>query len=494
MKITKFCVLFFLLFLMWPAMAQDGRVTVDLGRGQRKLVPFLLRDGTFAVLVSFEGDFGKGSSRMLYCLADGKQLWDKTVDNKYGALVRNIKGVAAPSGAAAYTIEYALLDDPAPVHQITRFSREGEMQAGILTDGTSHIQTIFCDDQYLYYVTTLNGKELRDSKKDDERLILNRVDPSDFSGKKFQFDVPVIENGETTTFWTYIGQHGSSKYLLSKVNDIDKGQHSFNILTFDQDANILNSTKIDLVLDNRYVRPALAVSYPGRTFETIVNPDFKQISLQPPMGSPPGIAPGAVGFGVYLAPPGRRPATAYRLTEGAYTYLYLDEEHGFFYVYGLSGPEPFKRLGSVYDGFYILKYTLAGELVWKLQQPASPELLKQIKFRVHNAPNERNIAIKILHDQTVNFSIQFSGMLFTSEVSPEGKFLRSYPRVNYSRPVDMFVHDMPARLRGVLYAEQKNKNLTKVDYTNFLTPAGELLLEHDEKKNELNVLYFKTQK
>jgi len=493
MKIANFCVLFFLSVLMLPVQAQDGHVTVDLGNGQRDIDPFLFQDGSFAVLVSFERNVGKGTSRMLYYSPEGKLLWDKAVDNSYGAMIRKIKGIAAPSGSVAYTIEYSSMDDPGPQHHIIRFSREGEIHAGSITAGTNHIQTIFCDDQYLYYVTTLNGKELRDSKKDDERLILNRFDPSDFSGRRFQFELPVIENGETTTFWTYIGQYGASKYLLSKVNDLDKGQHSFNILTFDQDVNILNSVKIDLALDKRYVRPALALFYPGRTFETVINPDYKETLLRP--AAPTMMGPGGgVGVGVYIAPPRRRLPTAYALTEGAYTNLYLDEDHGFFYVYGLSGPEPFKRPGAVYDGFYIIKYTLAGELLWKLEQPASPELVKQIKFRVHNTPNERNIALKILPDQTVNFSIQFSGMLFTTEVSPEGKFVRNYPRLAYSRPVDMFVHDTPARLRGVLYAEQKDKNMTKAEYINFLTPAGELLLEHDYKKDKLNVLYFKTQK
>ncbi len=39
------------------------------------------------------------------------------------------------------------------------------MRTGSINAGTNHIQTIFCDDQYLYYATTLNGRDLRDSEK-----------------------------------------------------------------------------------------------------------------------------------------------------------------------------------------------------------------------------------------------------------------------------------------------------------------------------------------
>ncbi len=50
---------------------------------------------------------------MLYYSADGRQLWDKTVENCYIALVRNVTGVAAPSGSVAYTIEYSSWMTPA---------------------------------------------------------------------------------------------------------------------------------------------------------------------------------------------------------------------------------------------------------------------------------------------------------------------------------------------------------------------------------------------
>ncbi len=367
-RITGICVLLFVGGMVLPAIAQDGRVSVPIENGTREIVPIIMHDGTFAVKAEYDSD-GKPYTRLLCYSSSGGLLWDKTIQNNYFANTRKVKAIAPPDGAAVYTVEYSTYADKPLDHYITRISREGEVRELSIDEWglTSTLQSIFCDEQYLYYINKQEaGKQ--GAKKDNDRLALNRFDLSNSTHRQFQFELPAIDQAKAT-FWTYVGQRGSSKYLLSKTNDLENGQHWFDIAMFDQDANVLYNIRIDLALNNRYVRPAFTVSYPGRNFSPVVNPDVIEVEDEGPNLTY------SIGRALFRAP--GYPIISRSLSDGSFTNLYLDEAHDHFYVYGLSGPEPFKAGHAVYDGFYIFKYTLAGELVWKLERPASSGLISQ---------------------------------------------------------------------------------------------------------------------
>ncbi len=85
-------------------------------------------------------------------------------------------------------------------------------------------------------------------------------------------------------------------------------------------------------------------------------------------------------------------------------------------------------------------------------------------------------------------------MLFSHEISPEGRFVKEYQVKWYTDEVDGFARNSPAWLRGEEFAWQARKNLQETHYVNFITPAGEILMEYDKPAQELNVFYFKMQK
>lgn len=485
-RITGIGVLLFVWGMMLPAMAQDGRVSVSMGDGVYEMIPIIVHGGTFAVKAEYDS-YPKPQTRLLGYSATGVLLWDKTIQNNYFADSRKVKAIAPPYGTAVYTVEYSTNTDKPFDHYITCVSGNGEVRELSIEGGsfTPTLQSIFCDEQYLYYINKQGSGKQRGVKKEADQLVLNRFDLASSSHRQFQFQLPAMDQAKAT-FWTYIGQRGSAKYLLSKANDLANSRHWFNIAMFDQDANVLYNTRIDLALNNRYVRPAFTVSYPGGTFAPVVNPDVIEISDKGP----------DLIYDISRAMfrrPGH-PIISRSLSDGAFTNLYLDEAHGYFYVYGLSGPEPFNAGHAIYDGFYIFKYALTGELVWKLEQLASSGLISQKDFYTRNAREERSIAINILPDETVNFSVQFSGMLFSHEISPEGRFVKEYQVKWYTDEVDAFARNSRAWLRGEEFAWQARKNLQETHYLNFITPAGEILMEYDKPAAELSVFYFKMQK
>jgi myo-inositol-hexaphosphate 3-phosphohydrolase len=89
------------------------------------------------------------------------------------------------------------------------------------------------------------------------------------------------------------------------------------------------------------------------------------------------------------------------------------------------GPKPFKRLASVYDGFYVFKYDLKGNLQWKSQQKAPKTLADYAAFRIHSTPELRNIALRFGNDNSINFSVQTRKLLAVFALNGEGKGVRN---------------------------------------------------------------------
>ena len=153
--------------------------------------------------------------------------------------------------------------------------------------------------------------------------------------------------------------------------------------------------------------------------------------------------------------------------------------------YGLLGPKPFKTAGPVYDGFYIHKYDLGGNLVWKVAHTDVPELLDEPQFKVHRLPRERQINLKVLADETLNFSPHVPKKLFSFEITPDGRVGDDLVIKEKERmPTNNMVQNSARKLKSEAYV--KANPIGKKDkftaYSNFYSSIGEILVKFDAKK------------
>ena len=328
----------------------------------------------------------------------------------------------------------------------------------------------------MYYLTTEDGWEKHDKKKTKEKLVLNRFSNADLSHKKIIIDLPAIAEGENTTFWTFIGQKGNEKYLLSKSVDVEKNELKCNVLVVNEQGKTLKSFAIDINMEDRFLRPGFTMLLPNKGHTVVAKLDSDIVTKRSgPVGS---TEPRVMES---------RPVT----TMGAFGNLMFDAESNAFYAYGLFGPKPFRTLGPIYEGFYVHKYDLDGKAIWKLNQAGSQELLDEKVFRVHGTPGDRNISLRSLN-QHLNFSIQFRKSLYTYEISSEGKLISTKHKGDFIAPVDNFVYNSTAGSKSEAFVKTKgNVNDKHVVYTNFFNSEGEVLLEWDMKSSFFTLMLFK---
>jgi hypothetical protein len=302
--------------------------------------------------------------------------------------------VSTPSGSWVYHVEMKPGDYYKKDHYITQVSKQGQVKK-FTVEGREELgnslQTVFCDNRYFYFLATDNGDETSKNKKAKDVLILNRFDAKDFSYKRIVLELPAIEPGENTTFWKYLGQTETEKLLVSKNIDYPNGKIVFTIAAFNDEGKVVRTLKIEPQLKGAFIRPARIIKPPFASFHQVS--EFNYF---------PKVTPGSphTDSHVHVEP-----------TNGGFCSIQFDEVSKSFHVFGLSGPKPFRRVGPVYNGFYVMKYDVDGKSQWYLQQAAPKSLMDESFFRVHAFPGLRNISLRSFPDQMINFSIQFKQMV-----------------------------------------------------------------------------------
>ena len=441
--------------------AQDNKVSITLGK-REYANPVLMGNGNFMMIIPKY----KEPSRVQYYSADGKQLWEKSFKN--GRL--GLGTIAADPEGSSVTSLYYGNDFTRDKAEVTVISKEGDIRQFDLEgskDFGRSLLAIFSDRKYLYYLAA--GRDETAGKKKEDRLILNRFSNTDLSYTKFYLDLPEITDPENSVYWSFIGQHKEEKYLVSKTNDTDNSRHIFTVAVFDSNGKVVRNLEINLPLTDVYARPARTLYPRERSFEVVANGDISVVQ---------STSAGSVN-------------TVYRPTVGAFSNLYLDEQRGFLYAYGLFGPKPFKRVAPQYEGIYVYKYDLKGKLIWKLEQQGSQELLDDGRFHIHLLPGQRHISLRVLPDETVNVDVQFWKSLFAFEVSPTGKFIKEHFSETLMEDMMRFVYRSP-KLQSETFMDQNPSKKGGPYYSNFLTPSGEILISNNPKEDVTDILYFKS--
>ncbi|MBK6263694.1 hypothetical protein JKA74_01500 [Marivirga sp. S37H4] len=323
--------------------------------------------------------------------------WSKDLDVAYrDTSIPLIETVTTPSGKFLFTTQVHSKGYHNKTHYINKLDSEGK-QTKFEIEGRDELgkelQAIFCNDDYFYYLATDNGDQKHDRKKRDEKLILNSFGADDFSYSRKILDLPPVE-GEEQIFWEFIGHTDSEFYVASKKVDYRENFSEVTIITFDNKGNRQRSFKLNVNLENAYIRPARLDKTRHRIFSDQENLDY---TINPQNGS------------IYP-------------TWGGFTGVYFGGDH--IYLYGLLGPDKFKKVAAKYEGAYVIKYDLKGELVWKKELTDNADLINNKKFNKHNTPGLRGISLVVLPDETINFNIDvaaaFSGSLYKYIISADG--------------------------------------------------------------------------
>jgi hypothetical protein len=456
--------LFILTFISVVLQAQDKTVHVDLEKNRTVTEAIFLGENGIVLKTGFPISSSPYPNILFYYSAEGELIWEKQIKGEYAR--GNDYVAASPNGEYVYFIE--VKDYSGNTHNITQIKDGKEKTFKVEpSKGFGHtMQTVFCDNQYLYYLATQNGDELSEKKKQNEKLILIRFSHTNLTQKRVVLNLPPVDGGDANSFWSFIGQVNTDIYLTSKSMDSDNGKGVISIAVFNQEGDVKRNFNIDLTLNKKFTRPAWNASEP---FENIIRTDTE-------LKASSSAAPGMSGTSVRSVP-----------TYSAFCFVKL--QAGNLYLYGLTGPNPFRKIASEYDGFHVAKYDLQGIPIWKHQQSASKKLMDEGTFRVHALPDERDLFLNVLPWGDLNVSIHFKDKLYEYELSQEGKFITARDR-------GYFFH-----LYGNSFSTSENlksdkfilKSMTgkKNSYDNFITSKGELVLRIDSKSDSFDLYYFK---
>lgn len=397
--------------------------------------------------------------------------------------------VASPSASTFFHVQIYNVRDGfnKKPHYITQVTRDGKSKSvqiqGSLEFGKS-LQAVFCDDKYLYYLTTANGNEMKKGFKSKEKMILNRFEKDTFTATKIVLDLPALIESEDITFWTFIGQNAEEKFLLSKKINKKSGHLSATVVSFNQQGEILREFSLNADLEGKFLRPAYSPvenklnlfynSTPGRPFANVINLDYKFYTKE--------------GYGSH----------GFHLTgSGGFVTPYYDERSNTFYLFGLYGSKPFTSVASVYEGFYVKRFDASGKLIMSYQSEVPKKLLGEDYFTMHASPGSRRITLKPLGNGTLNFSLLWNsvtGGKYIFALSADGSalgYLDCEGLQSNNRSVIYAGTGNPVKSAEYVIANQLDKG-KNISYEYFFIPSGELLLINDTKKKNMDILLFKS--
>ncbi|TRX58743.1 hypothetical protein FNH22_12770 [Fulvivirga sp. M361] len=491
--------------------AQDKRSKLKLDDVEYPMDMIHLHEKGFLILSHFSIGGRKKDRQLLLFDAKGNQQWEKGIEKHYGSKEGRIMMVTSPSGKISYTIEIKEQASPNKLlfnnktHHLTQITQEGKARKmaieGRKEFGKS-LQAIFCDDAYLYYLASENGWEIHKKKKAGERLVLNRFDHNALKWERFYFKLPPLKALENATFWHFLGQTENEKYLIAKRFDNETGETYADMLTFGDRAEIIDRQPIELSFDNKFIRPARALSVPRQKWKNMMDMTFQK-TIPWPRTAHTNEMPfqETIVVSSNRTPSSRSnlPTTINTPTSpvlpGAFGHWYLDAEHNYLYAYGLLGPKPFKKIGPVNDGFYVYKYDLKGNLIWKTIHSDVPELLDEKQFRVHSTPYLRKITLKVLADETLNFSVHVPNTLFSYEITSEGQVVDVVIQKKAEQYTNSMVHNSSRQLRSEAFVKKnpiEKKDKHSVVYSNFYSSVGEILMRIDNRSGEVDIMYFES--
>ncbi|WKZ58221.1 MAG: hypothetical protein QY309_10105 [Cyclobacteriaceae bacterium] len=462
--------------------AQDKHTRVDL-KPYEEVVETLHFTSGFVLKTDRPRVVGKQPKKLIRYNQSGEQVWSIEIKPLYDKLDID-KLMATPNGEYIYTLEMGTLSGFGKYEpQITQIDLKGTVRK-FKSDKPQQLGksllSIFCDDQYLYYLTSQNGDERHPKKKAEEKLLLTRFSHTDFSSKTITLNVPAVLADENTSFWFYMGSVREEHYLASKTTYPDFGKNDFQVVTFNAEGEIKRTMKFGITLKNKFTRMSYVYWPQSASFEDIVNYDRTFASVT---STTPGAGPGGAGGMTSTT-------TRNNLTDVAFANLLLDEKTKSFYAFGLLGPKPFKNVASEYEGFYIHKFDLNGNPVWQLQESERTELTDDKFFRVHALPYDRDIAFRPGEDKhELVIGLKSTNVTYTID---DAGVLTGKPKIHEDVPgISPFRTVRVGKSYAFMEKKAKEKLEKQVSFEQFLFPESEIVVIPSFKKAGFDLYYFK---
>ena len=451
--------------------AQDKKMHRDLPKNYTIAESIFLGDNGFFLRANIPVTASYYPNIFYYFNSQADLIWEKKLKGELAGGENYM--AASPGGDYMYFIE--MKGFPGKSHYITQILKSGKESVTKIEAGKEYgnsLLAIFCDDQYLYYLASQNGDEQHSVKKSLDKIILNRFDHNGLTYKRIVLDLPLVAPGEGTSFWSFMGQRGDEKFLVSKNIEIETGKSTFDIVAFNAESKVIKKPSIAFSLSDKFNRPAWNVS---KKAEIITDVDYE---IKISRASAPNVGTTITTRSVPMS--------------GAFGFVLFDVMNNNFYLYGLTGPKPHQRVGPVYDGFYIAKYDEQGSQLWNLQYAAPKKLMEEGTFRVHGLPSDRDIALKVLPNEKLNFSIHFKDKLFEFEIGADGNMQGMRDREGV---LDLtgYLFSTKEKLKSEEFIKRNEagKKSKTISYTNAINSSGEIVIKTDSKESTFDLYYFK---
>ncbi|MHC1705015.1 MAG: hypothetical protein AB9846_13985 [Tenuifilaceae bacterium] len=380
--------------------------------------------------------------------------------------------VVSPSGNYIYHIES---DGRMSVGvklnlSITQVAKSGVVKKYKITTSKDfgYIQTMFADDNYLYFLTTKNENEAKSKIRIEEELTLHSYKHSDFEKTKKKLELPNIEDPKTTSFWTFAGSTTEKLYLVSKSIDYFNSNSIINkILILKLNGEILRSIKIETKLGDFYVRPSVNHNF-YRYANTVRNGDLYYYYSNGGVSSECDI--------------------------GSFSGIQINEDLNTIVIFGLSGQKLFKRAGSSYSSNYVFKYNFDGNLIWKSQNTFPKQLLEEKYFYIHSTPMGRNISLFQNDDQSIDFRVWFDKEIYNLRFGEEGKFIdlnnSSYKRLLEIEDIKI-CFSKSDKSKAKMYIDKISPKVKDKIFFRYLKNTNcEILIERNSDTHEIKIMQF----
>jgi len=473
--------IFLFAFMTTSSNAQDKHVRVDLDPNV-EIEETLAFNSGLIIKTEWPKVVGKQPKKLFWYDTQGELKNISEIKPRYQYTPLN-KMLVTPNEQYLYNIEVVrpdLLAKYGPdVTQIDSKGNLRSLKSGKNVHFGKSLMSFFCDDQYLYFLTSQNADEKHKKKKEEEKLLLTRFSHYDFSSKTITLKTPSVLPDENTSFWFYLGSIGEEHFLASKTCYPDFGRNDFQVIAFNAEGEVKRTIKFDVTLKDKFTRVSYVYWPVAGSFENIVDYDRILLSITT---TTPGAGPGGAGSMTSTT-------TRYKPTEVAFGNLLLDAQTQSFYAFGLLGPKPFKAVASQYEGFYVTRFDLNGNLVWQLQEPERKELMDDNFFKVHASPFDRDIALRPGADKN-ELVIGLKSAYVTYTIDSKG-VLNGKPSIHEDFPgISPYRIVRAGKSYDFMTKQAKSKVEKQVYFKQFLFSDSEIVVLPTKKKPGYDLYYF----
>ncbi|MEX0882796.1 MAG: hypothetical protein WDZ72_04915 [Cyclobacteriaceae bacterium] len=395
---------------------------------ERRLQVVALNDGSRFLAKSF-----KDKELITRVDLSGKVIWQKEIkvqnpdtflDRVFATrITKEKKGylVVSKDGSNAFFIEMHVGFFGKSSAHVTHIDELGEMRSFNFQDDNKvmgeSLQSTFCDNEYLYFLTT-SRKNRPIHKKNDLNYILNRFSIADFRFDPLVLDLPAQEEPEFESIWTFAGQKDQEKYMILKtVNTLDN-TYTGKVISFDSHGTIIKSFDIKSQPARHYLRPSNHIS--RKNWNAILNTNNDYYHLIGNSASSSNIN--------------------YRI--GAYFNFLLDENTGEIYISGLLGENffgknPLNFQNQEYNGFFIKKFDQEGKEIWSLDHIVDSETFCEDDFVKRFPPGYKNTHLDYYPEVgLLNYTIQVKDKLINFAINEKGDLLGLTKKESFQQKVD----------------------------------------------------------